>query len=471
MNSFRMAIETNSGRKGIKHFNDLNEFVNFMTINNHKIKAVMEADMPYNDKPVKLPKASTSKGWEQLDASAFGDIDSDGEKGEQILPTGNSGVFKNNASFEFSKSSENADKAETPKIEKSSVKADNSESSQSKKVSPNFSEFKYEEKSEDTNKEDSVKSEKEDSKEEKSENKDDEKKVNESLEINEDFKSGLKKAGKFAKGAIAGAAMAGALAGNAHGMEDPYYDGATRPYEDSYEQVQDEKPMIKNVKSDGTIVDQYGNEWTREEFERLMKGEDPYSDGATQPFEEASNTSKRKINVKIYGKDTSFNSRDEAIEYFETALSSCDPESSEYKRYEYILDELKAGEDNIVGLFEEDSDKECNKCEDEKMKRIKDKHEKLKKDFSDYKNKQSKELDKEELFEKDDELEEDTVKSGSGWTNKGKEGTHGKFKTKKAADAQRKAMFANGYKVSECNDTSEFDDEINETLRIAGVEI
>lgn len=545
MNSFRMAIETNSGRKGIKHFNDLNEFVNFMTVNNHKIKAVMEADMPYNDKPVKLPKASTSKGWEQLDASAFGDIDSDGEKGEQILPTGNSGVFKNNASFEFSKSSENADKAETPKIEKSSVKTDNSESSQSKKVSPNFSEFKYEEKSENTNKEDSVKSEKEDSKEEKSENKDDEKKVNESVmdyipkagfirdensnkkegaffgqgnpeqikkakiiakvkyaqgdrfgrvskddldnfdeyyaeykrifgkskEIDEDFKSGLKKAGKFAKGAIAGAAMAGALAGNAHGMEDPYYDGATRPYEDSYEQVQDEKPMIKNVKSDGTIVDQYGNEWTREEFERLMKGEDPYSDGATQPFEEASNTSKRKINVKIYGKDTSFNSRDEAIEYFETALSSCDPESSEYKRYEYILDELKAGEDNIVGLFEEDSDKECNKCEDEKMKRIKNKHEKLKKDFSDYKNKQSKELDKEELFEKDDELEEDTVKSGSGWTNKGKEGTHGKFKTKKAADAQRKAMFANGYKVSECNDTSEFDDEINETLRIAGVEI
>lgn len=406
MNSFRMAIETNSGRKGIKHFNDLNEFVNFMTVNNHKIKAVMEADMPYNDKPVKLPKASTSKGWEQLDASAFGDIDSDGEKGEQILPTGNSGVFKNNASFEFSKSSESADKAETPKIEKSSVKADNSESSQSKKVSPNFSEFKYEEKTENTNKEDSVKSEKEDSKEEKSENKDDEKKVNESLEINEDFKSGLKKAGKFAKGAIAGAAMAGALAGNAHGMEDPYYDGVTRPYEDSYEQVQDEKPMIKNVKSDGTIVDQYGNEWTREEFERLMKGEDPYSDGATQPFEEA-----------------------------------------------------------------EDSDKECSKCEDEKMKRIKDKHEKLKKDFSDYKNKQSKELDKEELFEKDDELEEDTIKSGSGWTNKGKEGTHGKFKTKKDADAQRKAMFANGYKVSECNDTSEFDDEINETLRIAGVEI
>lgn len=44
------------------------------------------------------------------------------------------------------------------------------------------------------------------------------------------------------------------------------------------------------------------------------------------------------------------------------------------------------------------------------------------------------------------EIEEDTVKQGKSWVNKGKEGTHGKFKTKKAADAQRKAMFANGYK-------------------------
>lgn len=42
-------------------------------------------------------------------------------------------------------------------------------------------------------------------------------------------------------------------------------------------------------------------------------------------------------------------------------------------------------------------------------------------------------------------LEEDTVKKGNKWVNKGKEGTHGEFKTKKEADAQRKAMFANGY--------------------------
>ena len=42
-------------------------------------------------------------------------------------------------------------------------------------------------------------------------------------------------------------------------------------------------------------------------------------------------------------------------------------------------------------------------------------------------------------------VKEDTVKQGSQWVNKGKEGTHGKFKTKKEADAQRKAMYANGF--------------------------
>lgn len=44
-------------------------------------------------------------------------------------------------------------------------------------------------------------------------------------------------------------------------------------------------------------------------------------------------------------------------------------------------------------------------------------------------------------------VNEDTVKQGTKWVNKGDSGeTHGKFNTKKEADAQRKAMFANGYK-------------------------
>lgn len=45
-------------------------------------------------------------------------------------------------------------------------------------------------------------------------------------------------------------------------------------------------------------------------------------------------------------------------------------------------------------------------------------------------------------------LSEDTIKQNGKWVNKGKEGTHGKFRTKKEADAQRRAMFANGYKES-----------------------
>lgn len=52
-----------------------------------------------------------------------------------------------------------------------------------------------------------------------------------------------------------------------------------------------------------------------------------------------------------------------------------------------------------------------------------------------------------EMFESK-AVKEDTVKQDGKWVNKGSEGTHGKFNTKKAADAQRKAMFANGYKES-----------------------
>lgn len=47
-----------------------------------------------------------------------------------------------------------------------------------------------------------------------------------------------------------------------------------------------------------------------------------------------------------------------------------------------------------------------------------------------------------------DDLSEDTVKKSNGkWTNRGDDGEeHGEFKTKKAADAQRRAMYANGFK-------------------------
>lgn len=62
-------------------------------------------------------------------------------------------------------------------------------------------------------------------------------------------------------------------------------------------------------------------------------------------------------------------------------------------------------------------------------------------------------------------IKEDTVKTSDGkWTNKGKEGTHGKFNTKKAADAQRKAMFANGYHES-MNRTNPIDSDYDDSHR------
>lgn len=58
-----------------------------------------------------------------------------------------------------------------------------------------------------------------------------------------------------------------------------------------------------------------------------------------------------------------------------------------------------------------------------------------------------------ECYEGKEDIKEDTVKKDGKWVNKGKEGTHGEFKTKKAADAQRKAMFANGYKGESLKET------------------
>lgn len=63
--------------------------------------------------------------------------------------------------------------------------------------------------------------------------------------------------------------------------------------------------------------------------------------------------------------------------------------------------------------------------------------------FEEAKNKIDNMSSEEDLIYKED-MTEDTIKTSSGkWTNKGKEGTHGTFKTKKEADQQRKAMFSN----------------------------
>lgn len=54
---------------------------------------------------------------------------------------------------------------------------------------------------------------------------------------------------------------------------------------------------------------------------------------------------------------------------------------------------------------------------------------------------------------------EDIEKTSKGhWVNKGKEGTHGEFSTKKAAREQQKAMFARGYKTNEALTNGEYDE-------------
>lgn len=64
-----------------------------------------------------------------------------------------------------------------------------------------------------------------------------------------------------------------------------------------------------------------------------------------------------------------------------------------------------------------------------------------------------------------EDLEEDTKKiKDHKWTNKGSEGAHGTFTTKKAADAQRKAMFANGYHEDLVTEDIEKHDELNPKL-------
>ena len=87
-----------------------------------------------------------------------------------------------------------------------------------------------------------------------------------------------------------------------------------------------------------------------------------------------------------------------------------------------------------------------------------------------------------------DNLDEGIEKTKSGkWVNKGKEGTHGEFKTKKAAREQQKAIYASGWKgesleenigsdIAEYQKWVDYDmkkygkisDETNEKVRKAG---
>jgi len=343
----KFIMETITGRKGIKSFKSLNEYIDYMTKYGDKIKTIVEADLPYDDKPVSVATPSQSNGWEQVNKATFGDVIKKAEKGDCVLPHKASSVFKDEAKFEPSKSSEKADTSSEPKIDSTPVKNNN------EGTEKDLPKFEYKDDSESSSEKSEPKEEKKDSEE-----KDDKKKeIKESLEeddinpqvlqelyeiicdqmgddylsdydevdymelldcvkdfgndidgfnselareyadalkekwvsehsnnLNEGFKDKFKKA-------VATGAMAASLAaaGNAHGMDkDPYYDGATRPFDSEYSQQEDfEQPKIAKVTKDGMIIDTNGDEWTKKQWEALMNGEDPYADGATKPFEES----------------------------------------------------------------------------------------------------------------------------------------------------------------------------------------
>ena len=157
----RFILETITGRKGIKNFSSLEEYVDFMTKNGDKIKNIVESDLPYDDKPVSVATPSQSNGWEQVNKTTFGDVIKKAEKGDCVLPHKSSSVFKDEAKFEPSKSSEKTDTSSEPKVDSTPVKNNNEGS---EKDLPKF-EYKDESKSS------SETSEKSEPKEEKKEKK------------------------------------------------------------------------------------------------------------------------------------------------------------------------------------------------------------------------------------------------------------------------------------------------------------
>ena len=157
----RFILETITGRKGIKNFSSLEEYVDFMTKNGDKIKNIVESDLPYDDKPVSVATPSQSNGWEQVNKATFGDVIKKAEKGDCVLPHKASSVFKDEAKFEPSKSSEKTDTSSEPKVDSTPVKNNNEGS---EKDLPKF-EYKDESKSS------SETSEKSEPKEEKKEKK------------------------------------------------------------------------------------------------------------------------------------------------------------------------------------------------------------------------------------------------------------------------------------------------------------
>ena len=104
---------------------------------------------------------------------------------------------------------------------------------------------------------------------------------------------------KFKKGA-ATLGVAASLAGNAM-AHDPMYDGARNPNTDdveiAYSQSENETPRMVNKKG-AIIIDQFGNEWTEREWQKIINGEDPYANGARNPQIEESDDDMLNVDIE-----------------------------------------------------------------------------------------------------------------------------------------------------------------------------
>ena len=176
----RFLIETITGRKGYKSFETPEEYINFMAEKGHLVKELKEADLPYTDKPVKLPKISSSKGWSEV--SDFGEVGEEAEKGESLIASTSKSVMKDEANMEMSKSSEKADK---PEMGLGAEKGDVDMS--------DFKSFEYEEPKLKSSETKSEPKNDESKSEEKTESKEDKKEANKSSEKKEDKEEKMSK--------------------------------------------------------------------------------------------------------------------------------------------------------------------------------------------------------------------------------------------------------------------------------------
>jgi hypothetical protein len=96
----KYILETFSGKRGIKKFETLDEYVDYMTRYGDKIKSITEAELPYEEQPVKLSTTTPSDGWGEVESSVINTLTKDEGKGDSLLSKGSESVLKDGAKFE-----------------------------------------------------------------------------------------------------------------------------------------------------------------------------------------------------------------------------------------------------------------------------------------------------------------------------------------------------------------------------------